>query len=424
MDYKNKANITLAVVSVGFLISLVLKHYYSASIIVNFFFMILEASLIGGAADWFAVTAIFSKPLGISFHTELVPRNREKLIENLSIMVENELLSKDALKKKVLKLNLADKFIHRLLHRKEEIINKLEKVMTVYMGENAKTKILDFLQNFKSKNLKEWRITSSIKILSKKLQSEGLEDKLIDVVLGEIIKASEEPEVRNYIYHILLKLKDENSNNFFAKLGFSLFEKTDSINLSNASLNFHKQLVLSIKEIKNPQSIERKKIKKELKYVLENVDLYECKLEELKNKLIDEIDIDYIASEFFKEDKISSGENLTYTNIIHNFIHITIDYLIENHGLRKDLDEILRLVICIIVEKYHYFIKSFVGETLNSFDDEKLNDFIQDKVGDDLQWIRINGSVVGGFIGAVMYIFLNVFYAPYVVPIIRNIILK
>ena len=50
------------------------------------------AAMIGGLADWYAVTALFTKPLGIHFKTALIPRNKERFVEMARHMMVDELL--------------------------------------------------------------------------------------------------------------------------------------------------------------------------------------------------------------------------------------------------------------------------------------------------------------------------------------------
>lgn len=87
MNYHKKANITLAVVLIGFLGSALLARNCPGILGFQLLKFVLEAALVGGLADWFAITAIFKKPLGWGFHTALIPRNRAKLIEAVAGMV-------------------------------------------------------------------------------------------------------------------------------------------------------------------------------------------------------------------------------------------------------------------------------------------------------------------------------------------------
>ena len=52
----------------------------------------LGAAMIGGLADWYAVTALFTKPLGIPFKTAILPRSKERLIQIGRTMLSEELL--------------------------------------------------------------------------------------------------------------------------------------------------------------------------------------------------------------------------------------------------------------------------------------------------------------------------------------------
>jgi uncharacterized membrane-anchored protein YjiN (DUF445 family) len=63
-----------------------------------------EAAMVGALADWFAVTALFRHPLGIPIpHTAIIPHRREKIIESIVSMVQNEWLSPDVIGARLLK---------------------------------------------------------------------------------------------------------------------------------------------------------------------------------------------------------------------------------------------------------------------------------------------------------------------------------
>lgn len=52
-----------------------------------------SAALIGGLADWYAVTALFRHPLGIRFKTALIPNSKERIAEMARHMIESEILT-------------------------------------------------------------------------------------------------------------------------------------------------------------------------------------------------------------------------------------------------------------------------------------------------------------------------------------------
>ena len=70
---------------------------------------IAEAGIVGGLADWFAVTAIFRRPLGLPIpHTGLIPRNWELMAERVGVMVGGRVLTKEYVRDEIARVDLAD----------------------------------------------------------------------------------------------------------------------------------------------------------------------------------------------------------------------------------------------------------------------------------------------------------------------------
>src|SRR5262249_34751893 len=70
---------------------------------------VAEAGIVGGVADWFAVTALFRRPLGLPIpHTALIPANSELMAERLGVMVGSQVLTKDYVKREIWRFDVAD----------------------------------------------------------------------------------------------------------------------------------------------------------------------------------------------------------------------------------------------------------------------------------------------------------------------------
>src|SRR4029453_14212159 len=68
-----------------------------------------EAGVVGGLADWFAVTAIFRRPLGLPIpHTALIPHNWERMAERVGVMVGGRVLTKDYVCEEIARIDFAD----------------------------------------------------------------------------------------------------------------------------------------------------------------------------------------------------------------------------------------------------------------------------------------------------------------------------
>ena len=120
---KHKATFILGMVSCGFFLSYPFHSSFMGGLLTGGF----GAAMIGGLADWFAVSALFRRPLGISFRTGIIPRNRRKIFEAIAHMVENQLLMKEQIQVRL---------------REYNIVGALSHIMDLYGGRNVMKRIL------------------------------------------------------------------------------------------------------------------------------------------------------------------------------------------------------------------------------------------------------------------------------------------
>ncbi|KHD34574.1 hypothetical protein NL50_16720 [Clostridium acetobutylicum] len=424
MNYKNKANVILGIVSAFFIFSFILKYYIVNNAYTDFIFTVIKAALVGGIADWFAITAIYRKPLGISFHTALIPRNRKKIIEATAVFVENELLSKEAIKSKMEKNNIANKISENIINNKDSINIKTIKLLNEYVEKLDRDKVKEKLKKLKTKYLQEFYDEKRIKcVLSCIYNKDG--EKILDDIFDFLINSVKKHEVQEYIYEVMAKLKEENTRGFIARIGISIFEASDSVNLRDASRIFHDELLKGVRKLKNPKDYYRNKINTEIKLYLDNLDSKDNKLEKFKNYIFKDENIEKFVDKMFTKSKIVFKDYETEGYFVSKvlfklFSDVFEEVISDNEKLSKLCERVEKASVDILEEK-HYIIGKFIRDTLNEFDDKKLNEFIDDKVGSDLQWIRINGSVVGGFVGMLLFVIMKFIYNPFLAPQIRNI---
>jgi len=105
------ATLFLIVMALGFFITMPFQDYIIGRLLQGAF----EAGVVGGLADWFAVTALFRHPLGIPIpHTALLPNNRKRMTEAATNLVENNWLSKESIKSKVAQVQITEKLLQEL----------------------------------------------------------------------------------------------------------------------------------------------------------------------------------------------------------------------------------------------------------------------------------------------------------------------
>ena len=136
MERWNNADTTLLCAALLFLAATGFKILYPESILAEGFLFVTEAAMVGGIADWFAVTALFKKPLGFPFHTAILPKRRAEFVTASTTMVQQEFFSRRTLFKKLDKVDFLPALIKYLEIPEtkhfalEEILNALKKYLT------------------------------------------------------------------------------------------------------------------------------------------------------------------------------------------------------------------------------------------------------------------------------------------------------
>ena len=113
MQKKNKANLALGLSAAGFLGTLGVQGGFGAGLLHHGFL----AATIGGLADWFAVTAIFRRPLGIAYRTDILRRNRPRIMEAIVRFASEDLLSTENIMKVIREQDTAALMVDYIQHR-------------------------------------------------------------------------------------------------------------------------------------------------------------------------------------------------------------------------------------------------------------------------------------------------------------------
>lgn len=109
MTYRQRANLILGLSFVAFIAIFLWWYTHDVSVWEELLFFVIQSALIGSIADWFAVTALFEKPLGFPYHTELLYRHRDRIIDGIARLISEKLLQPDMWKDKLYQISFIDK---------------------------------------------------------------------------------------------------------------------------------------------------------------------------------------------------------------------------------------------------------------------------------------------------------------------------
>lgn len=415
LKIKNRyvATAILLLVTIGFLASYPFSHTFAGGLLTALF----SASMIGGIADWFGITALFRKPLGIPFKTEIIPRNKEKIYDSLVHMVEKELLTKEALKDKLDKFNISEKLIYYLKKQggKQDLsvlVNRMVSDMLDRVDPRQAGTYLEKLINDNSSGLDLFALfQSAAEWLSRNAADERVIPRAIDEVKDFILFPGFSALVNRTINDIFEKIeanaeKETTGKRLFFKLVLTLADFSD-MSPSKLSSRLLTEALEYFNRLKDPNSMQRKGVENWIDRTVQefrtNPALQESVkvkgMELLKNASMSTAFADYVYP-YFK----GSEQFLKLQTYIDRFIDKLVEDFVESPEEQAALDSFVKNALAQLIEENHAVIGQLVRSRLNAFSTEMLVDMVEDKAGNDLQIIRINGSVVGGLVGLAIFL--------------------
>lgn len=402
-----KATIILIIVTLGYLITCPFYKTFWGGLISSAFC----ASMIGGFADWYGITALFKKPLGIPFKTEIIPRNREKILDGLVNMVTEELLSKEYLKSFLLEYDTSKPILKFLF---EDNGNKdIKKIVGLIVeesltGDNSGNRGIN--SNSLINKLMEFNLWKAIISSLQISLTKGGGDKAINFIIEEIQTIIKTEKASKILEELVGKTKVSYERGARRRAIVNAVVLDFILNLSpdKIAVIIQKDLVQYLNNIKNLDNQERIKFKKWIVIKLNNIVSDEDMEEKFKAWKISgfkDVGIDHYTGEQFKENKIIKS----FTGEIENEIYSFICKFRGNIDMQKKVDIYLKTLLNKFIDNFHSSIGKVIKENLNKYSNDMLIELIESKAGNDLQLIRINGSVVGGLVGILFFLLNNIF---------------
>jgi uncharacterized membrane-anchored protein YjiN (DUF445 family) len=403
------AKISLAVMGAGFLITTFFQDNLVGRLLQGGF----EAGLVGGLADWFAVTALFRHPLGIPIpHTALLPKNRNRMIRALISMLENDWLTKESIQGKIKQIKFTDKLLQ--IAKKELSTNRLNKAISSLLFEAVShanlEKLTPFIVGELKKNIRSINVAGLLESVVHQAINKKLDEKALDYVLTETEKWMEKEETKVKIGIMAKQLLDNTEADGFLKMAINSFSNLiNAEKLGNLLQPFILKRIVLLQESDNPyRHLILTRIRKELVNVQEREELIVA-INDWKETLINDWNpteqITNILEQLQSKLLVLTQDEDFIDKYVLTFIKNLIDKIEDSQEKINGIEDWIQKQIYYFIDQNHAKIGILVKENLEKLDNETLIDLMENNIGKDLQWIRVNGAICGFFIGVVLTIF-------------------
>ena len=424
LTLKQRANGILGLTAVLYCFAFVGQFFFGYESWYQPLYWAVQSALIGSVADWFAVTALFRKPLGFPYHTALIPRNKDRLINGVIKLVETKMLTKERCKvllKNVQFVPLFEKFllspegqraarlvIHQGLHL-------LRKSQTNEEWAQWGTKRIRGL-------LQQHSLVPVLKHVLLDLCEHNRYESMVVQVLNVIQERINHPAMVTWLTAVVAEeAHKKKRKGFWSDFLISMSEATDVVNYQEMAEAIVQEAYAMPESWKRPNSPERtawlRHWVEPIRNIEENHEVCDA-LDEAWERWIREQDWESVIENhlcpYIEELLLVGDENgETPAQVLVNIALELWNVYGQSEDLRNRIEKTLHDIGDYVLEQGYDLIETIIRQVLGGLSTDKFIYFIESKVEDDLSWIRINGAIVGAVAGLLVWTFLEYVYMPF-----------
>jgi uncharacterized membrane-anchored protein YjiN (DUF445 family) len=360
-----------------------------------------EAAAIGGLADWYAVVALFRRPLGLPIpHTAIIPANQQRIAEKLGEFVERHFLDAAPVEAKLRSVDFASFVADWLANEKRS--TELARFVVKLLPE-----AVDAAENSGLRNFLAQQIVSRLQSLDlaplaagtlRSFVREGRHRSLLDDLLGAIHKSINEPDT---LAAIRAKIRDELPT-------ILRFYRADAYVMKKVAASATAFFEEVRTDPDHPFRGEFDRLILSFVEKLESEPQYGSRIEALKRELLARPEIGRLAQNLWSGvrdfvAKNASGENdVLQRQLAGAFVAIG-HQLAADAGMRAEINQGMVVVLRSFIAEQKSGVSTFIADQVKAWDMGQLITLIETNIGKDLQYIRFNGTVIGGLAGLALH---------------------
>jgi uncharacterized membrane-anchored protein YjiN (DUF445 family) len=359
-----------------------------------------EASMIGGVADWFAVTALFRHPLGIPIpHTAIVAARKDQIGRSLGNFVSRHFLSRDVLAARLASLHVSKHLANWLAV--PENSRTLAHHTATALASGARMLADDDVQELIDRVLVERiRSTEVAPILGQMLSLLTAGDRhqeLLDEAIGLLARTVDQNQelIRDRIeaespWWVPGMVDDRIHRKIVTGLDNTLADVRDDPN-HPLRRRFDEALANFVRKLNESPEVR-------------------ARAERIKLEILDAAAVRRFSRSIWEDAKealfkYADAPNAFAPSAIERGLVSLGEAVSHDEALLARVDALIADVAGHLVDRYQGEVAELIAQTVTSWDPEVTSDRVELAIGKDLQFIRINGTIVGGLVGLAIYVF-------------------
>ena len=357
-----------------------------------------EAAMVGAIADWFAVTALFRHPLGLPIpHTAIIPNRKESLGESLQEFVADNFLKEDVIRERIGSAGVSRRVGEWVIDGRhaDRIVREGSRILSDALGQVKESDVAAVIQEALIPRLKEEELSPVVGQLLDEVLRDDAHRGLVDLAVDE-----------------LARWLDHNHDEVAALIENRAPSWTPQWLDKRVSTWVHEQVVEWVAEIgRTPDHNARIALDSWLRDLANDLQHDPDTMERFERLKVRMLTQDRVSStsiqlwDALRRALIGSLDD--ETGLLRTRAKDEIERfgrrLIDDEQLSTRVDTTISNIAAYAVNNYGHEVATIISATVNRWDGKETADRIELHVGRDLQFIRINGTVVGGLAGLVIH---------------------
>jgi uncharacterized membrane-anchored protein YjiN (DUF445 family) len=359
------------------------------------------AATVGGLADWYAVVALFRRPLGLPIpHTAIIPRNHERIADNLGHFIETNFLAPEAVERKLGEVDFARHMASWLEDRRRSaalaafVVRMLPQALAAidqgglrrFFGERVQTE------------LQRIEIAPLAAGLLKAVTDKGQHRRLFDEVLNVLDRLLTNEQM-------LVALRDKIRKELPSIFNFYRADAYVLRKIVGATAEFIEE---ARADAGHPLRAEFDQFARSLARQLRDSPAFARRAEELKRELLGRPEVTALAEgawdglRVFLERDAESDDSQVRRQLAAMLVELGAQ-LGRDPAIRAEINRGMVRVLGDFVQSQRSGVGRFIADQVKSWDIDVLIGRIELVVGRDLQYIRFNGTLIGGLAGLALH---------------------
>ena len=377
-----------------------------------------EAAMVGALADWFAVTALFRHPLGLPIpHTAILPRNQERIANELGRFIEHNFLQGKPIALRIYRAAPSEKLLNGLASpdMRARWLPWMVAKLPILLNLAKPEQVARFGSMMLAEQYSGAKIGKTLADGLTVMKAQGLQDALLIALLKQSRHWLNHPETRLLLEQNLrewaVKIEDQAPSTWQklkASFKGTLVEQVDgwvaekaldwADHYLQAALNDSQHTIWHIYHQQFEQIITALRDSPQWHQRLEHSKQQLAQSAAMQHNLLRAWQSvqDWVASDVQKNDSLCLAQ-----------AHKLLDHMLTQAAaypqFMRRVDVWLSLMVRDLVLRYKDRAAVFVADKVKAWDSREMVEKLELSVGRDLQFIRINGTLVGGMVGLLIY---------------------